>query len=149
MRPGPLPPNREKLSFFEAVKYSSKAARLSYQRHYMKSLLRVTYTFSDPQLRAVELRGGRPVSRRLRPAPCGQGCRSFTIPAPEVLTSDCSLRKRPAQHRVEAYPKGNQDLVEASRSGTIQQKKAANGGAAHRLDSRISGLPRSGWHPCT
>jgi HD-GYP domain-containing protein (c-di-GMP phosphodiesterase class II) len=38
-------PNREKLSFFEAVKYIFKSCKTQFQRHYMKSLLRVFTVF--------------------------------------------------------------------------------------------------------
>lgn len=38
-------PNRERLSFFEAVKYIFKSCKTQFERHYMKSLLRVFTVF--------------------------------------------------------------------------------------------------------
>jgi HD-GYP domain-containing protein (c-di-GMP phosphodiesterase class II) len=49
-------PNRERLSFFEAVKYIFKSCKTQFERHYIKSLLRVFTVF--PLRSCVELNSG-------------------------------------------------------------------------------------------
>jgi HD-GYP domain-containing protein (c-di-GMP phosphodiesterase class II) len=49
-------PNRERLSFFEAVKYIFKSCKAQFERHYIKSLLRVFTVF--PLHSCVELNSG-------------------------------------------------------------------------------------------
>ncbi|MCK7503755.1 MAG: hypothetical protein MZV70_06300 [Desulfobacterales bacterium] len=75
-------PNREQLSFFEAVKYIFKSCKTQFERRYMKSLLRVFTVFPVRQLRAAELRRlSARCSRPTRTSPCGPGCRSSSTPS--------------------------------------------------------------------
>ena len=68
-------PNREKLSFFEAVKYIFKSCKTQFQRHYMKSLLRVFTVFpihsyvqlnSEAFGRVIETSAEQPMRPRLQ-----------------------------------------------------------------------------------
>jgi HD-GYP domain-containing protein (c-di-GMP phosphodiesterase class II) len=68
-------PNREKLSFFEAVKYIFKSCKTQFQRHYMKSLLRVFTVFpihscvqlnSEAFGRVIEINADQPMRPKLQ-----------------------------------------------------------------------------------
>jgi HD-GYP domain-containing protein (c-di-GMP phosphodiesterase class II) len=68
-------PNRDKLGFFDAVKYIFKSCKAQFQRHYMKSLLRVFTVFpihsyvqlnSEAVGRVIETSADQPMRPRLQ-----------------------------------------------------------------------------------
>jgi HD-GYP domain-containing protein (c-di-GMP phosphodiesterase class II) len=68
-------PNRDKLGFFDAVKYIFKSCKVQFQRHYMKSLLRVFTVFpihsyvqlnSEAFGRVIETSAEQPMRPRLQ-----------------------------------------------------------------------------------